>query len=191
MPRIIYPQTNPNETEQLIISRGQGAYVYDDKGKQYIEGLAGLWSTSLGYGNEELIEVANQQMREIAYTPMFAGKSHIIGIELAETLSDMLPMDDARIFFGNSGSDTNDTHLKLLRYYFNVIGKPEKKKVISRHRAYHGVTMAASCLTGLPAFHQHFNLPIDELNILHIDCPHYYRNGLPDESEAQFCQSCL
>jgi len=186
MSQMIYPTTNLTATEQLVIERGEGVYVYDSKGKQYLEGLAGLWCTSLGYGNEEVIETAAEQMRKLTYSHMFGGKTHPAAMELADKLSAMVPISDGRVFLGNSGSDANDTQIKLLRYYFDAIGKPEKYKIISRQRAYHGVTVAAAALTGLPANHAHFSLPFEALGVLRTGSPHFYRDGLAGESEEEF-----
>lgn len=186
MSAVIYPTTNLKATETLILDRGEGVYVYDKQGKQYIEGLAGLWCTSLGYGNQELIDAANTQMGQLSYSHTFGGKSHEVGIELADKLAGMVPMDNAKVFFGNSGSDANDSHIKMLRYYFNAIGKPEKYKIISRERAYHGVTVAAACLTGLAPNHAHFDLPFEALGILRTDAPHYYRGAQAGETETEF-----
>ena len=186
MSHILYPTTNLTATEQLAINRGQGIYVYDNQGKQYIEGLAGLWCTALGYGNQELIETAQSQMNTMAYGHLFGGRTHQVGIDLADKLAEMVPINNAKVFYGNSGSDANDTQIKLLRYYFNAIGQPQKRKIISRQSAYHGVTIGAASLTGIAANHQHFDLPIEALGILHTDAPHYYRHGLPGESENAF-----
>jgi 4-aminobutyrate--pyruvate transaminase len=186
MTQMIYPTTNLAATEQMVIERGEGVYVYDNSGKQYLEGLAGLWCTSLGYGNEELIEAAAGQMRKLTYSHLFGGKTHPAAAKLADQLSAMVPIEDGRVFLGNSGSDANDTQIKLLRYYFNAIGKPEKYKIIARERAYHGVTVAAAALTGLPANHTHFSLPFEALGILRTGSPHFYRDGLPGESEEEF-----
>ena len=186
MTRMIYPTTNPTATEQLIIERGEGVYVYDNNGKQYLEGMSGLWCTALGYGNEEVIEAATAQMKTLAYSHLFGGKSHPAAIALAEKLSDMSPVKDGRVFLGNSGSDANDTQVKLLRYYFNAIGKPGKYKIIARERGYHGVTVAAASLTGLAPNHAHFSLPFDALGVLRTGSAHFYRDGLPGESEEEF-----
>ncbi|WP_432473173.1 aminotransferase [Amphritea sp. HPY] len=186
MSEIIYPTTNLKVTETLTIERGDGAYVYDSNGKQYLEALAGLWCTSLGYNNRELIDTTTEQMGNLSYSHMFGGKTHQVGIDLADKLAAMVPVENAKVFFGNSGSDANDTHIKMLRYYFNAIGKPEKFKIISRERSYHGVTVAAASLTGLPPNHTNFDLPFDALGVLRTDAPHYYRNALPGESEEQF-----
>lgn len=186
MGAVLYPTTNLTAVEQLIIARAEGVYVYDTAGKQYLEGMSGLWCAALGYGNTELIACAEQQMRSLSYTHLFGGKTHPSAIALADKLAAMLPMDNARVFFGNSGSDANDTQLKLLRYYFNAIGRPEKRKIITRERAYHGVTVAAGALTSLPANLTHFDPPLDALGILRTDHPHYYRGRLEGENEAQF-----
>ena len=186
MSAVIYPVTNFKTIEQFVIARGDGVYIYDEQGKQYLEGMAGLWCTALGYGNQELIEAAQAQMRKLAYCPMFGGKTHQMAIDLAASIAEMVPIDNAKVFFGNSGSDANDTQIKMLRYYFNAIGKPEKYKIIARDRSYHGVTVASASLTGMPVNHTYFDLPFKALGILHTDAPHYYRGARQGESEAEF-----
>jgi 4-aminobutyrate--pyruvate transaminase len=146
--------------------------------------MAGLWCTTLGYGDEELAQTAYDQIKRLSFTHMFAGKSHEPGILLAEKLVGMAPFDAARVFYGNSGSDANDTQIKLMWYYHNAIGKPKKKKIISRQKAYHGVTIAAAGLTGLPAFHKNFDVPLEFVR--HTDCAYYYRNAEPGESEEDY-----
>jgi 4-aminobutyrate--pyruvate transaminase len=188
MSALIYPNTNLKATEQLLIDRGEGVYVYDKNGKPYLEGMSGLWCTGLGYGNKELIGAITKQLEHMSFTHMFGGKTHQPGIDLADKLAAMVPVENARIFFGNSGSDANDTHIKLLRYYFNATGKPEKRKIITRERAYHGVTVAAAALTSLPANLTHFDTPLDALGILRTDHPHYYRGAMGIETEADFVQ---
>jgi len=183
---VLYPSTNLAAVEQLVIDRGEGVYVYDKAGKRYLEGLAGLWCTALGYGNRELIETAEQAMSKLSFTHLFGGKSHQPGIDLAAKLADMVPVDNARVFFGNSGSDANDTHIKILRYLSNVTGRPEKRKIITRERAYHGVTVAAGSLTSLPVNLAHFDPPLEALGILRTDSPYYYRDRKDNESEAAF-----
>ena len=186
MSHIIYPTTNLSAIEQMVIERGEGVYVYDNNGTRYLEGMAGLWCTALGYGNEEVVETAAEQMRTLAYSHMFGGKTHPVAMELADKLADMVPVQGAQVFFGNSGSDANDSLIKLIRYYHNAIGKPGKYKVIARERAYHGVTVAAASLTGLPANHTHFSLPFEALGVLRTGAPHFYRDGLPGETEEEF-----
>lgn len=183
---VVYPATDPRQLEELCIERGEGIYVYDSQGNRYLEGLSGLWCTALGYGNRELIEAARAQMERLSFSHLFGGKTHPLAIELADRLADMLPMRDARIFFGNSGSDANDTQIKLLHYYFHAIGRPEKRKIIARDRSYHGLTLASSCLTGMPIFHEGFGLPTEALGVLRTDHPHYYRGRRENESEQEF-----
>jgi 4-aminobutyrate--pyruvate transaminase len=168
----------------LVLERGKGVYLYDTEGKPYLEGMAGLWCTSLGYGNEELVETAREQMMKLPFTHLFGGKSHDPAIELAEKLKEMAPIPVSKVFFGASGSDANDTQIKLVWYYNNALGRPKKKKIIARLKGYHGVTIASASLTGLPNNHIDFDLPIQ--NILHTSCPHHYRFGLEGETEEEF-----
>ncbi|MBY6058307.1 aminotransferase class III-fold pyridoxal phosphate-dependent enzyme [Leisingera daeponensis] len=186
MAPVIYPTTNFTATEQLCLDRGEGIYVYDTDGNKYIEGLAGLWCTSLGYSNTEVMDAITEQLHKLPFSHTFGGKTHKPIMELAEKLKAMVPVEDAYIFFGNSGSDANDTHYKMLRYYFNAIGKPEKRKIITRERGYHGVTVAAGSLTSLPANLAHFDAPLEALHILRSDAPHYYTGRQGNETEEQF-----
>ena len=186
MTHLIYPTTNFKAIEQVTVERGEGCYVWDNHGNKYLEGLAGLWCTALGYGNQEVIATATEQMNKLTFNHMFGGKTHQVAIDLADKLADMIPMKDAVISFGNSGSDANDTHIKLLRYYHEAIGKSHCRKIIARERSYHGVTVAAASLTGLPVTQNHFDLPIDALGILRTDHPHYYRGKQGEETEVEF-----
>src|SRR4051812_6100865 len=184
---LIHPYTNLatfRETGPLVLERGQGVWVYDQAGKAYLEGMAGLWCTALGHGNEELVEAAAQQMRKLPFAHLFTGKSHDPAIELAEKIKEIAPVETSKVFFCNSGSEANDTQVKLVWYMNNALGRPRRKKIISRIKAYHGVTIASASLTGLPANHTDFDLPI--AGILHTSCPHHYRFGLPGETEEQF-----
>src|ERR1700734_1934510 len=184
---LVHPYTNLSgfrETGPLIIERGQGVYVYDTEGKPYIEGMAGLWCTALGYGNEELIEAAASQMRKLSFAHLFTGRSHDPAIELAEKLKEIAPVPISKVFFCNSGSEANDTQVKLVWYFNNALGRPNKKKIISRIKAYHGVTVASASLTGLPGNHRDFDLPLP--GFLHTGCPHHYRFAQADESEEDF-----
>jgi len=191
MTSIVYPTTNLKHVEQLNIVRGDGVYVYDNSGKEYLEGLAGLWCASLGYGNAELIEAITDQLKTLSYSHMFGGRTHNVVIQLAEQLSDMLPVKNSKIFFANSGSEANDSHIKMLRYYFNVTGEPQKKKIIALERSYHGVTVASAALTGLPANHTHFDLPVDALGVIRAESPHYYRGRKDNETEREFCERII
>ena len=184
---LMHPMTNLKrhlEIEPTVVTGGKGIYVYDDAGKEYIEGLAGLWCTSLGFGEERLVEAAARQMRQLPYYHQFRGMGHHVGIDLAEKLLSIAPAGMSKVFFANSGSEANDTILKLIWYYNNALGRPQKKKVIARIKGYHGTTLAAASLSGLPHMHKAFDLPMP--GILHTDCPHYYRFGKDGESEEEF-----
>src|SRR5437764_9690706 len=138
---LLHPYTNLvrlRETGPLVIERGEGVRVYDDRGKDYIEGLAGLWCTALGWGEEALVEAAAEQMRRLAFGHLFTGKSHEPAIALAEKLKELAPFPVGKVFFANSGSEANDTQIKLFWYTNNARGKPNGKKVISRAKEYHG-----------------------------------------------------
>ena len=142
---VLHPYTNlatHRETGPLTLERAEGVRIYDANGKGYIEGMAGLWCTSLGYGNEELIEAAAQQMRKLSYSHIFGGKSHDPGIALAEKLKEISPVPVSKVFFVGSGSEANDTQVKFVWYVNNALGRPQKKKIISHLRGYHGVTIA-------------------------------------------------
>jgi 4-aminobutyrate--pyruvate transaminase len=168
----------------LVIDHAKGVCVYDRNGKEYIEGMAGLWCTSLGYGNEELVEAAASQMRKLSFAHLFSGRSHDPAIELGEKLKEIAPVPISKVFFCNSGSEANDTFIKLVWYMNNGLGRPRKKKIVSRQRGYHGVTIASASLTGLPNNHIDFDLPI--AGIVHTACPHHYRDALEGESEEDF-----
>jgi 4-aminobutyrate--pyruvate transaminase len=167
-----------------IFHRGEGIYVYDDSGKRYIEGLAGLWCASLGFSEHRLVEAARRQLETLPFYHNFAHKAVEPAVELAALLIERAPVPMSKVFFTNSGSEANDTQVKLVWYYNNILGRPNKKKIIARRGAYHGVTVAAASLTALPVFHRAWDLPI--ANILHTDCPHFYHYGQPGETEEQF-----
>ena len=189
---VLHPYTNAEIHERdggMVITRGEGIYVYDSDGNRYIEGLGGLFCASLGFSEERLVEAATRQMRTLPFYHTFGGKSNAPSIELAERLIALAPVPMSKVFFANSGSEANDTAMKLVWYYHNAIGKPEKKKIISRLRAYHGVTIASASLTGLPNNHRDFDLPIDR--VLHTDCPGFYRYGQPGETEDAFVDRCV
>ncbi len=183
----LHPYTDPVAHESRgphIIAAGEGITVVDENGNRYLEGLAGLWCTALGFSEPRLIEAATAQMRKLPYYHSFAHRTSPPVIALAERLIELAPVPMAKVFFTNSGSEAIDTLIKITWYYNNAIGRPERKKIISRHRAYHGVTVAAASLTGLPLVQNGFDLPI--ANILHTDCPHHYRYGRKGESEEAF-----
>ena len=183
----LHPYTNLAVHEDrgpFVITRGEGIYVYDDQDNQYIEGLAGLWCTGLGYSEKRLVDAAKAQMDQLPFSHSFAHRATIPVIELSEKLIKIAPGDLSKVYLVNSGSEAVDTAIKMVWYYHNAIGKPEKKKIISRKRAYHGVTVAAGSLTALPYAQDDWDLPIDR--ILHTETPCYYRYGEDGESEEDF-----
>jgi len=184
---VLHPYTNLvkfRDSGPLILERGQGVRVYDEKGKDYIEAMAGLWCTALGWGENELADVAAAQMKKMAFGHLFAGRSHEPAIALAEKLKEVAPFPVGKVFFANSGSEANDSQIKLYWYAANARGQTKKKKILSRIKAYHGVTLASASLTGLANNHKSFDLPFEFAR--HADCPHHYRNAEPGESEEQF-----
>ncbi|MGH6888978.1 MAG: aminotransferase [Rhizomicrobium sp.] len=184
---VLHPYTNPlklRETGPVLIERGKGVRVYDERGKDYIEALSGLWCTALGWGEEALVEAAAEQMRKLAFAHLFAGKSHEPAIALAEKLKEVAPFPVGKVFFANSGSEANDSQIKLHWYASNARGKPARKKIISRMKSYHGVTIASASLTSLPANHASFDLPLDFARF--AECPHFARDAHPGESERAF-----
>jgi len=183
----LHPYTNLATHEDrgpLVITRGEGIYVWDSDGNRYIEGLAGLWCVSLGSSEPRLVEAATRQLQNLPFSHTFAHRSTEPVIALAEKLIGMAPEPMAKVYFVNSGSEAVDTAMKLVWYYNNAFERPHKKKIIARKRGYHGVTIAAASLTGLPHLHNDFDLPIER--VYHTDTPCYYRYAEPNESEDQF-----
>jgi 4-aminobutyrate--pyruvate transaminase len=183
----LHPFTNLRKHEAegpLVITGGRGIYVQDESGREYIEALAGLWCASLGFGEERLVEAATRQMRKLPFYHQFASKAHDTAIDLAERLIELMPVPMSKVFFNNSGSEANDTAVKLVWYYNNARGRHRKKKIISRLRGYHGITVASGSLTGIATAHRDFDLPLPQVR--HADCPDYYRHGRPGEGEEEF-----
>jgi 4-aminobutyrate--pyruvate transaminase len=184
---LIHPQTNLRkhlESGPSIFTRGENVYVFDDAGTKYLEGAAGLWCASLGFGVERLAKVAYEQMRDIGYYHIYRSASHAPAIELADKLLEVAPVPMSKVLFQCSGSEANDTAIKLVWYYWHAVGKPEKKKIIARTQSYHGSTCAAVSLTGKPDMHADFGLPFEQFR--HTDFPHYYRFAEAGESEEAF-----
>jgi len=184
---LLHPYTDAVQHQQkgpLIIERGEGILRFDEQGKDYIEGMSGLWSVALGFNNARLIEAAHKQLSSLPFYHLFSHKSHRPSIELAEKLIEMAPVPMSKVFFTNSGSEANDTVVKLVWFLNNALGRPQKKKFIARQNAYHGITVASASLTGLPANHRGFDLPLP--GFLHVGCPHHYRHARPGESEEAF-----
>ncbi|MEO1612822.1 MAG: aminotransferase class III-fold pyridoxal phosphate-dependent enzyme, partial [Pseudomonadota bacterium] len=184
---LLHPYTNAvqhRKTGPHVIETGEGVYVYDDSGKRFIEGMAGLWCAGLGFGDAELIDAAKEQLDKLPYYHLFGGRSFEPAIELAEKLKEVAPMPISKVIYQSSGSEANDTQIKLAWYYNNARGKPEKKKIISRVKGYHGVTIVSASLTGLPYNHKHFDLPVDR--IMHTGTPHFWCEGRDGETEQEF-----
>ena len=187
----LHPYTNlatHQETGPLVITKGDGVYVYDEAGNKYIEGLAGLWCTALGFDNKRLVEAATKAMEQLPFYHSFGSKSHPTAIDLAERLIELAPVPMSKVFFANSGSEANDTAVKIIWYINNARGRTEKKKIIAREKAYHGVTLMTASLTGLSNNHRDFDLPLDR--VLHTDCPHHYHFCEDGDSEEEFATRC-
>ncbi|MBV8399396.1 MAG: aspartate aminotransferase family protein [Acetobacteraceae bacterium] len=188
---VLHPYTDLKLHQELgpvVITRGKGVRVWDDEGREYIESVAGLWCAALGFDNERLVQAAAEQMRKLPFYHAFTAKSHGPMIELAEMLLARAPVPMSKVFFANSGSEANDTAVKMVWYFNNALGRPEKKKLIGRVKAYHGITLAAASLTGLANNHRSFDAPLPRF--LHTMAPHYYHEANPGESEEAFATRC-
>ena len=189
---IFHPNTSISDhlvKGPMIVSNGRGIWVSDQHGRDLLDCGAGLWCVNIGYGRPEMAEAAKKAVMDLAYHHIFGGASNEPIIRLAEKVLQLFHEKSgarhlSKIFFGMGGSDANDTNFKLVRYYNNLRGKPAKKKIISRMGGYHGLTMASASLTGIPVYHKAWDLPVD--GVLHVSCPHFYRYGLPNETEEQF-----
>jgi len=192
---VLHPYTDLKAHLQngpLVITRGKGVRVYDESGKEYIETVAGLWCAALGFDNERLVEAAVRQMRELPFYHAFTGRSHEPMIRLAEMLLERAPAAYGgrmgKVFFANSGSEANDTAIKMIWYANNAWGRPQKKKIIGRVRGYHGITIASASVTGQAANHKAFDVPLP--GFIHTMCPTFYHAGLPGETEEAFAARC-
>jgi 4-aminobutyrate--pyruvate transaminase len=184
---LVHMQTNLRKHQEegpLVMTRGEGCRVFDDAGRDYIEAVAGLWCASLGFGVERLAKIAYEQMRELGYYHLYRHRSNEPAIALAEKLIEIAPVPMARVLFQCSGSEANDTAIKLAWYYWDAIGQPQRTKIIARQMAYHGNTCAAVSLSGKPDMHAGFGLPLAPFR--HTEFPHYYRRHEPGEAEEQF-----
>lgn len=184
---LIHPGTHLRKhltTGPMVITGGKGNEVFDDDGKSYFDASAGLWCASLGFGNERLAQVAYDAIRNIGFYHIFRHMSSETAIELAERLLAMAPVPMSKVFFQCSGSEANDTAIKLSWYYWNAVGQPQRRKMIAQRDAYHGSGTASVSLTGKAEFHAAFGLPLP--GFLHTDFPHYYRAALPGETEDEF-----
>jgi 4-aminobutyrate--pyruvate transaminase len=184
---IVHPYANLRANEQghpLIVTKGDGVFVEDDQGRRYIEGVAALWYASLGFSEQRLAEAAYRQMRQLPCYHAFGNKIADVTVELTQRLLAIAPAGLQHVFYSSSGSEANDTAMKFVRYFNNALGRPRKKKIISRQFAYHGTTLATSSLTGVPRNHFDFDVPTPD--VLHTDFPGFYRGALPGETEEAF-----
>ncbi len=182
-----HPQTNlarHAETGPFVIARGAGVWLEDADGRRFLDGMAGLWCVGLGYGEPRLVEAARRQLETLSYGHGFGGRAHAPGIRLAEELAALLPEGLTRVFFASSGSEANDTAVKLAWYHWVARGEPERTRILARRRAYHGVTIAAASLTGLPMMHGGFHLPRPFVH--HLTAPHRVQQARDGETEAEF-----
>ncbi len=187
----LHSYTNARTLERegaLVIDSGKGIYVYDNNGKEYIEAMSGLWSVAVGFGEQRLIDAAVRQMSKLPYYHTFTARTQEPSVNLAEKLIHMAPVPMSKVYFTNSGSEANDTALKMIWYRSNALGKPQKKKIISRIKGYHGVTIASASLTGLPNNHRSFDLPLP--GFLHTMCPHHRAFAQEGEDEQAFAVRC-
>jgi 4-aminobutyrate--pyruvate transaminase len=188
---VLHPYTDLEAHQQVgpvVISRGKGVRVWDETGKEYIESVAGLWCAALGFDNERLVQAAANQMRKLPFYHAFTAKSHEPMIDLAEMLIARAPVPMSKVFFANSGSEANDSAIKMVWYLNNALGRPKKKKIIGRLKGYHGITIGSASLTGLAANHRSFDVPLP--GFIHTMTPHFYHGALPGESEDDFATRC-
>ena len=178
-----HPKTLSDEGPH-ILTKGDGIHVYDQTGRKFIEGMSGLWCASLGFSEKEIINTITDQLNKLPFYHSFAGKTADPAIRLAEHLIKISPVPMSKVFFANSGSEANDTAIKMIWYYNLARGLPEKRKIISRRKGYHGVTLAAASLTGLPYAQNGFSLPLDFVH--HTMAPDYFNESLKDEDEVSF-----
>ena len=173
-----------------IITRAEGVYIYDADGRRILDGMSGLWCVNAGYGRQELIDAAAMQMQELPYYNNFFQCAHPPAIELASILQEISPKQFNRVFFAGSGSESNDTIVRMVRTYWDLMGQPERHTIISRRNAYHGSTVAAASLGGMKPMHKQSGLPIP--GIVHVDQPYWFgsdRDLSPDEFGIKAAQS--
>ncbi|MDH1145772.1 aminotransferase [Pseudomonas mosselii] len=184
----LHSQTNMRRHQQqgpLVIERGEGIHVIDEDGQSYMEGMSGLWCASLGFSNRRLASAAQRQLEVLPYYHTFNHRVPAVTARLAERISELTRMPGAKVFFACSGSEANDSMIKMAWAYHRAKGKPSKRKVIAHQKGFHGSTVMGASLSGLPNMHAAFGLPLD--GIIHIECPHHYRNSHAGESETEFC----
>ena len=174
---------------QRIIANGEGCYITDTEGRKSLDAFAGLYCVNVGYGRSEISDAIAEQAKELAYYHAYVGHGTEASITLSKMLLDRAPSHMSKVYFGLSGSDANETNIKLVWYYNNVLGRPEKKKIISRWRGYHGSGLMTGSLTGLDLFHQKFDLPLK--NVFHTEAPYFYRRADKEMDEPQFVEHCV
>ena len=177
------------ETPSRIMTGGSGVYVEDRDGKRLLDAFAGLYCVNVGYGRQEIAEAIAEQARTLAYYHAYVGHGTEASITLAKMILERAPKHMSKVYFGLSGSDANETNIKMVWYYNNVLGRPQKKKIISRWRGYHGSGLMTGSLTGLAAFHKKFDLPLP--GVFHTVAPYYYRRPRLEMSEADFVAFCV
>ncbi len=176
------------ETPNRIISGGEGSYIVDRDGNKFLDGFAGLYCVNIGYGRKEIAEAINKQAKELSYYHSYVGHGTEASITLSKMVIDRAPNNMSKVYFGLSGSDANETNIKLVWYYNNILNRPKKKKIISRWRGYHGSGLMTGSLTGLDIFHKKFDLPVQ--NVFHTVAPHYLRRPNLDMTEVDFIEYC-
>ncbi len=176
------------ESPSRIIKTASGVYIEDRDGNKLLDGFAGLYCVNAGYGRQEIAEAIADQAREMAYYHSYVGHGTEASITLSKMILDRAPANMSKVYFGLGGSDANETNVKLVWYYNNILGRPEKKKIISRWRGYHGSGLVTGSLTGLELFHKKFDLPLAQ--IIHTEAPYYYRRDDLNQSEADFVAHC-
>lgn len=175
-------------TPNRIIEGGEGVYIVDRDGKRSLDGFAGLYCVNIGYGRQEIADAIAEQASKLAYYHSYVGHSNEPAIRLSRMIIERAPKGMSRVYYGLSGSDANETNVKLVWYYNNVLGRPEKKKIISRLRGYHGSGIMSGSLTGLDVFHKAFDLPLAPVR--HTESPYYFRRADRGQSEEAFSQFC-
>jgi L-2,4-diaminobutyrate transaminase len=181
-------QFSKGEVHQRIVKTGSGVYIEDRDGNRLLDAFAGLYCVNAGYGRTEIADAIAEQARELAYYHAYVGHGTEVSIRLAKMVLDRAPANMSKVYFGLTGSDANETNVKLVWYYNNILGRPEKKKILSRDRGYHGSGIMSGSLTGLEYFHRKFDLPVDQVK--HTVAPYYYRRPDDDMTEEQFSAYC-
>jgi len=176
------------ETPTRIISTAKGVFIEDRDGNQMLDAFAGLYCVNVGYGRQEIAEAIAAQARELAYYHSYVGHGTEASVTLSKMILDRAPANMSKVYFGQSGSDANETNIKLVWYFNNILGRPEKKKIISRWRGYHGSGLMTGSLTGLELFHKKFDLPLSQ--VIHTEAPYFLRRADPAMSEEEFSADC-